>query len=172
MLKKDVLDLLNQQINLEHFSSNLYLASASWCIAHGFENSGKFLLNHAKEETMHMDKLFSYVLETGSQALIGAIEAPQNEWASLKEVFEETLNHERKVTESINNLVAVCFKTNDFSTFNFLQWYVSEQHEEEALFMGIVDKFKLMGEDGKALFFIDREIGSLNTGATSINTAE
>lgn len=169
MLAKEVKDALNNQINLEHFSSNLYLSSGSWCIANGYEGSGKFLLNHAKEETMHMEKLFNYVLETGEQALIGQIDCPRQTWGSLKEVFEDTLEHERSVTKSINDLVGLCFKTNDFSTFNFLQWYVAEQHEEEALFMGIVDKFKLIGEDNKGLFFIDREIGQ---GAPNPTTPE
>lgn len=159
MLSKEIKDALNLQINLEHYSSNLYLSAGAWCIANGYEGSGKFLLDHAKEETMHMDKLFNYVLETGEQALIGQIDRPRQDWGSLKEVFEDTLEHERSITKSINELVGLCFRSNDFSTFNFLQWYVAEQHEEEALFMGIVDKFKIMGEDGKALFFIDREIG-------------
>jgi ferritin len=161
MLHSKILTLLNEQINLEHFSSNLYLSSGAWCIANGYENSGQFLLTHAKEELMHMDKLFTYILETGSRALVGAIEKPKDSWETLRAVFEDTLEHERKVTERINNLVANCFQQNDFSTFNFLQWYVAEQHEEEALFMGILDKFKLIGEDSKALFFIDREIGGI-----------
>ena len=167
MLKTEIIDYLNNQINLEHFSSNLYLSSGAWCIVNGYEGSGRFLLDHAKEEMTHMEKLFEYIIETGGQPLIGQIDKPQQNWGSLKEVFESTLDHERKITESINNLVGLCFESKDFSTFNFLQWYVAEQHEEEALFMGIVDKFKLIGEGNKGLYLIDREIGQLKTAVTS-----
>ena len=164
MLTEEILKSMNTQINLEHFSSNLYMSAGSWCIVNGYEGAGRFLMAHAKEETMHMDKLFNYIIETGNHALVGQIDKPRQNWDSLKDVFQDTLEHERTITKSINELVALCFESKDFSTFNFLQWYVAEQHEEEALFMGIVDKFKLVGEDNKGLFFIDREIANIQTG--------
>lgn len=160
MLINEILDALNRQITLEQFSSNLYMSAGSWCMVNGFAGSGKFLMGHASEETMHRDKLFDYVIETGGQALIEQIDKPQQQWNSLEDVFISTLEHERSITKSINELVALCFELKDFSTFNFLQWYVSEQHEEEALFMGIIDKFKLIGDDKRSLFFIDKEISS------------
>lgn len=163
MLTKEILQSMNKQITKEQFASNLYLSAGSWCMANGFEGAGKFLFNHAKEETIHMEKLFNYIIETGNQAFIDKIDKPEQQWNSLKDLFEYTLEHEKMITESINRLVALCFDSKDFSTFNFLQWYVAEQHEEEALFMNIIDKFKLIGDDSKSLFFLDREIGALGT---------
>ena len=161
MLSANVIKLLNDQMNLEFYSSNLYLQMSAWCEQQGFEGAAKFLSAHAAEEMQHMRKLFTYLNETGAQAIISAIEAPSHEYKSLKEVFEITLEHEKLVTSKINELVEVTFANKDYSTFNFLQWYVAEQHEEEKLFSSIIDKFNLVGEDGKALFFIDRDLATL-----------
>ena len=108
-----------------------------------------------------MQKLFKYVSETSGMPLLGKIDAPKNDYKSLKEVFETTLEHEKLVTSKINELVEVTFANKDYSTFNFLQWYVAEQHEEEKLFNSIIDKFNLVGEDGHSLYFIDRDLATL-----------
>ncbi|MCF1440092.1 MAG: ferritin, partial [Shewanella sp.] len=112
----------------------------------------------AAEEMGHMHRLFIYVSETGGMPLIGTIEAPQAEFPSLLALFEHTLEHEQMITAAINQLAHTAFTSQDYSTFNFLQWYVAEQHEEEKLFKSIVDKIRLVGEDGKALFFIDKDL--------------
>lgn len=121
----------------------------------------RFLLRHADEELEHMQKLFNYVSETSGMPILGKIDAPKHDYSSLREVFEITLEHEKLVTSKINELVEVTFESKDYSTFNFLQWYVAEQHEEEKLFSEIIDRFNLVGEDGKGLFFIDRELATL-----------
>ena len=105
-----------------------------------------------------MQKLFDYVCETGATPLLGKIEAPRKEYASLKELFDVVFAHEKHVTAKINELVEVAFDAKDYSTFNFLQWYVAEQHEEEFLFNSILNKFRLLGEDGKALYYIDKDL--------------
>ena len=151
MLNKAIADKLNEQINLEFYSSNVYLQMSSWCSKHGYEGAAAFLLRHADEELEHMQKLFKYVSETSGMPLLG----------KLKEVFETTLEHEKLVTSKINELVEVTFANKDYSTFNFLQWYVAEQHEEEKLFNSIIDKFNLLGEDGRSLYFIDRDLATL-----------
>ncbi len=161
MLTTDMTQRLNQQINLEFYSSNLYLQMSAWADHQGFEGAATFLKLHAAEEMQHMQKLFDYVLETGGQPLLGQIDAPQSDYKNLREVFEITLAHEKEITQAINELVATAFDNKDFSTFNFLQWYVAEQHEEENLFHGIIDKMDLLGDDPKHLFFIDKEIGKL-----------
>lgn len=161
MLSKIILDKLNHQINLEHFSSNLYLSMSSWCNAQGFNGAAKFLEIHSNEELSHMHKLFKYINETGSQAIIASIEAPDTQFKNIKDVFEKTYKHEQLITKSINELVHLTLKEKDYATFNFLQWYVSEQHEEEALFKGILDKMNIIGLEGRGLFMIDREIGNL-----------
>ena len=126
---------------------------------------------HADEEMEHMKRLFTYVSETGAMPKIGTIEEPKYDYKSLGDVFRETYEHEQLVTKAINNLAHTAFTAQDYSTFNFLQWYVSEQHEEEKLFKGILDKIELVGEDGKALFFIDKDLAALaKEGSASIMT--
>ncbi len=164
MLKKEVLDLLNKQVNLENYSSNLYLAMSSWCNAQGLEGSASFLAKHSQEELQHMHKLFNYINETGSQSLIHSVDAPENIFKDIKEVFKLTFQHEQHITNKINELVDFTLEKKDYATFNFLQWYVSEQHEEEALFKSILDKIEIIGLDGRGLHLVDKEIGKLVQG--------
>jgi len=105
-----------------------------------------------------MQQLFDYVNETGSMSLIGEIKAPKAEYESVLEVFQATYDHECFITQEINQLVSTAFKEGDFSTFNFLQWYVAEQHEEEHLFKSILDRIKMINAGGKGIFFVDKEI--------------
>ncbi|QIM68461.1 non-heme ferritin [Basfia succiniciproducens] len=161
MLSANVVKLLNEQMNLEFYSSNLYLQMSAWCDQKGYTGAAAFLSAHAAEEMAHMRKLFTYLNETGSTAVIEEIEAPTHEFKSLKEVMELTYQHELHITSKINELVGKTFEEKDYSAFNFLQWYVAEQHEEEKLFNGILDKFNLVGNEGKSLFFIDQELAKL-----------
>ena len=108
----------------------------------------------------HMQRLFNYVNETGSMAVLGQIDAPPTEYESIADVFRKTYEHECLVTSRINELADAAMKETDYSTFNFLQWYVAEQHEEEKLFKSILDKIELIGADPKNLFFIDQEVRS------------
>lgn len=173
MLSKTMIDQLNEQINLEFFSSNLYLQMSAWCEDKGFEGAATFLRVHAQEEMQHMHRLFTYVSETGSLPILGAISAPQHDFKSLGDVFRETYEHEQMITQNINKLAHVAFTSQDYSTFNFLQWYVAEQHEEEKLFKGILDKLELVGEDGKALFFIDKDLAAMaNESSSSVMDAQ
>ncbi|WP_448547628.1 non-heme ferritin [Thalassotalea fusca] len=172
MLKAQMVSELNDQINLEFYSSNLYLQMSAWCEENGFEGAAEFMRKHALEEMHHMNRLFTYVSETGAMPILGSIDAPPHNFASLSEVFEETYKHECLVTEKINALAHAAFISQDYSTFNFLQWYVAEQHEEEKLFKGIIDKIELVGNDGKALFFIDKDLAELaKKGSDSIMTS-
>lgn len=169
MLAINMVEKLNEQINLEFYSANLYLQMSAWCEDRGFEGAALMLRGHAAEEMMHMNRLFTYVSETGALPILGEIAAPPYKFNSLKEVFSETYEHECLITKKINELTHLAFSTHDYSTFNFLQWYVAEQHEEERLFKGILDKIELVGEDGKALFWIDKDLAEIaKNGATSI----
>ena len=169
MLAPAMVEKLNEQINLEFYSSNLYLQMSAWCEDKGFEGAAEFLRKHAIEEMEHMNRLFTYVSETGAMPILGTIDAPPHEFKSLSDIFMTTYEHECLITKCINELTHVAFASHDYSTFNFLQWYVAEQHEEEKLFNGIIDKIKLVGEDGKALFWIDKDLAELaKTGSESI----
>lgn len=153
--------LLNKQIVMEGKSSAAYLSMASWCQTKGFDTSAAFLYKHSEEERMHMLKLIHYVNEAGGHALQPEITGIKHTFGSLREVFEDVLHHELEVTRSINSLVDHCFTNKDFATFNFLQWYVMEQREEETLARRAVDLFNLIGTEGVGLWMIDQEIGKL-----------
>ncbi|PIE23380.1 MAG: ferritin [Neptuniibacter caesariensis] len=161
MLSSAMLQRLNEQINLEFYSSNLYLQMGAWAESKGYEGCAAFLYQHADEEMSHMKRLFTYVNETGAMAVIGQIDAPEAEFDSIKDLFKKVYEHECYITRKINDLAHVAFTNQDYSTFNFLQWYVAEQHEEEKLFNGIMDRINIIGEDGKGLFFIDKEVGEM-----------
>jgi ferritin len=94
--------------------------------------------------------------------IIPTLEKPRSEYGSIREVFEATLEHERFITGKINELAGAAFEAKDFSAFNFLQYFVAEQHEEEALFSGILDRFGIVGDDGRGLFMLDKEIGQMH----------
>lgn len=161
MLSQSLVGKLNDQVNLEFFSSNLYLQMAAWCESQGLRGCAFFLGKHAGEEMMHMRKLFDYVNETGNLAILGTINAPPAEFSSVEDLFTRVLAHERQVTVKINAIVDAALQEKDFATFNFLQWFVSEQHEEEALVGEIMGKVKLVGAEGRGLFLLDREIASI-----------
>lgn len=161
MLSSAMIDRLNEQINLEMFSSHLYLQMSSWCAYKSLDGCATFLNQHADEEMMHMRRLIAYLQETGALAILGGMDAPPVEFASLTEMFEKIYVHEQFITRKINDLVHLANTEPDYSTLQFLQWYVSEQHEEEFLFKSILDKIKLIGMEGQGLFFIDREVSTI-----------
>jgi len=163
MLSQAMIERLNEQINLEMFSSHLYLQMSSWCAYKALDGCATFLNQHADEEMMHMHRLIAYLQETGALAIIGGMEAPPKEFNSLQEMFEKIYIHEQSITGKINDLVHLANTEPDYSTLQFLQWYVAEQHQEEFLFKSILDKIKLIGTEGQGLFFIDREVAALAT---------
>lgn len=156
-----MIERLNEQINLEIFSSHLYLQMSSWCAYKALDGCATFLSQHADEEMMHMRRLFAYLQETGAFAIVRGMAAPPNQFTSLTEMFEKIYAHEQCITGKINDLVHLANTEPDYSTLQFLQWYVAEQHEEEFLFKSILDKIKLIGVEGQGLFFIDREVGAI-----------
>lgn len=161
MITQNIVKLLNEQIAKEMFAANLYLSMSSWCYENSFDGAGLFLFQHADEESGHAKRLITYLNETDSKVIITEVAAPESNFNGLLDVFEKTYAHEQKITQSINNLVDYTLQSKDYPTFNFLQWYVSEQHEEEALFRGIVDKIKLIGSSGDGLYLADRFIKDL-----------
>lgn len=160
MLSKKIEAALNIQIELEAASSNAYLAMASWAEVQGLTGVANFLYGHSDEERMHMVKLVKFVNERGGHGIVPQLKAPSTKYKNVSEVFESILKHEEKVSQSINELVDLCLKEKDYSTHNFLQWYVSEQIEEEALARTNVDKLKMMGGEKAALYFFDRDLAA------------
>ena len=166
-LLKETEKMLNKQIEMEGKSSAYYLSMASWCEMKGYENSAEFLYNHSEEERMHMLKLIRYVNEAGGHALQPEITDIRHEFDTLREVFELILDHEILVTRSINEIVDHCFVKKDFATFSFLQWYVTEQREEETLARRALELFDIIGEEGIGLWTIDQEISKLEANISS-----
>jgi ferritin len=171
MIAKIVEESLNKQIQLEEQSSRIYMAMASWCEVNGFPGAAKFLYTHSDEERMHMTKLITYLNDKGGYATLQPLEMPANEFKNLQDVFEKILKHEEFVTASINQLYEVAFTQKDYTTSQFLQWYIEEQIEEESLFKGILDKFRLAGNQTGGLFHLDKELDSLSVPAGAGETA-
>ena len=161
MLSKKIEEALNEQIAKEAYASSYYLSMASWCETVGLRGCAAFLYEQSEEEKEHMMKLFKYVNEAGGHAITPEIKEPPRSYKSIAQVFEFTLEHEMNVTKSINKLVELCFNSKDYSSFNFLQWYVAEQHEEEKLFRSILDIVKITVGDSRGLLFLDNEIAKL-----------
>ena len=157
-MNKRVEVALNDQILKEASSSQYYLAMASWAENNGLNGTSKFMYTHSDEERFHMLKLVKFVNERGGKAIIPAVNQPPTEFDNLKSVFELLLKHEISVTESINNLVDICLQEKDYTTHNFVQWYVSEQLEEEALARTILDQLKLIGNDNGGMYMFDRDL--------------
>ena len=154
---------LNQQIELEGYASFLYLSMASWCEKEGLEGCAAFMHRQSAEERDHMMRIFHYVNEVGEHALTPGIKQPPHSWNSVQELLQEVYDHEQKVTASINQLVAQSYDEKDHATLNFLQWYVEEQREEEALMRTIIDRIKLIGNGPQSLYFIDKELETINS---------
>ncbi len=163
MLKEKVEIALNQQIEKEGYSSQLYLAMASWAELNGYKGSSEFLYTQADGERLHMLKLFRYLNDRGGKAIVPKLSQPPVEYGSIKEVFEAVLKHEIYISDSINELVGTCIDNKDYTTQNFLQWYVNEQIEEESTARSILDRLNLLGDDKARMYMFDRDILSFKT---------
>ena len=171
MMTKKVEDALIDQIALEEQSSRIYMAMASWCEYKGFHGASKFLYKHSDEERLHMTKLIRYVNDKGGHARLKSLEEPSVQFDSLLKMFENILDHEQKVTKAINHLYEITFNEKDYTTGQFLQWYIQEQIEEESMVKSILDKFRLAGNEKGGLFHLDKELDSM-AGASVATTSE
>ena len=159
MLSKKMQAILNEQIKIEAESSQVYLAMASWAeIQPGIDNVSAFFYQHSEEERHHMLKLIHFVNERGGFATVPALPQPQLTFPSIKHAFAALLKHEEFVSENINKCIEVSLEEKDYATNNFLQWYVAEQIEEEALARTMNDKLELIGEDKSGMYLFDKDI--------------
>jgi len=165
MLKPQVEKILNEQIEKEGYSSFLYISMASWAERNGLGGISQWLFAQAEEEKLHMMKFIGYVNERNGKAIIPAIKQAPAEWKDVFVLFDEVLKHEQYITESINKIAIVAAKENDFTTNNWLQWFLTEQVEEESSVQKIIDKLKLVGKTG--LYLFDKDIMTLRGPATT-----
>ena len=159
MLNKKVEDYLNRQIEREEYSSNLYLSMAVWAETSGFSGIAKWFYAQSDEERQHMLQFVKYVNDRGGKAIIGAVKQPPSDFENIHSIFEQVLKHEQFISSSINEVVGVCIEEKDFTTQNWIQFFVTEQIEEEAAVQNIIDKLKLVGDNNMYMF--DRDILSM-----------
>ena len=158
MIKKAIEAALNQQINAEFHSAYLYLSMSSYFQSVGMAGCANWMKVQYQEELAHATHFFDYLLERGGRVILTPIAAVETEFKSVLHVFEETLNHEVKVTGLINNLMDISIKESDHATKSFLQWFVDEQVEEEANVEQILHNLKLINGEGQGLLMMDREM--------------
>jgi len=157
-LKEEIENILNEQIRVEAHSSSIYLAMSSWCDNQGYDFSASFFEKQAEEERAHMLKIFKYVNDRGGRAVSPEITNIPKDFESFRSVFELALEQEMHVTQQINNIADKCLKTKDFVTFQFLQWFLEEQIEEEYVARRILELFDVIGEEGTGRWQIDKHI--------------
>jgi ferritin len=160
MLSKKMEKAINQQINAELYSSYLYLSMATYFESTSLGGFSNWMRQQAQEELFHGMKMFDFVCERGGRVTLQAIDKPPAKWKSPLDAFENVLSHEQKVTGLINDLVNLALDERDHATNIFLQWFVSEQVEEEDTAGGLVDKLKLIGKDANGLFMLDTDLAS------------
>lgn len=159
MISEKMEKMLNEQIAKEFYASSYYLSIASWCESKGYDGTANFFYLQSQEEREHALKIFHYVNELNGHAITPATEEPPSDFNSYKKVFELSLKTEQENTKSIHKIVEKSQEEKDFSTYNFLQWFVDEQVEEENLFMSILDKIEIIGTEGPGLYMLDKDLG-------------
>jgi len=158
MISRTMQDALNEQIKWEFYSAYLYLSMSACFEAEGLAGFANWMRVQAQEELTHGMRFYSYVNSRGGRVLLQSLDGPPTQWDSPMQALQDTLEHERIVTSRINDLVRLALSENDHATHIFLQWFVTEQVEEEASATEILQKLKLMGEQGNGLFMLDREL--------------
>lgn len=157
-MKSNIVEILNEQINAEMFSSYLYLSMSSYFEDINFKGFASWMKVQAQEEMGHAMIIYNYIIERGDKVVLAPIAGPQTTWDSPEKAFSDALNHEKMITEKINKIVDMAITESDHATNNALQWFVTEQVEEESSVSDVLQKIKIVKADLSALFFIDQEL--------------
>jgi len=171
MLKPNMQEALNAQLNAELYSSYLYLSMSAYLDSQSLAGMANWMRIQAQEELIHVMKFFDFIAERDGRVLLTQVDAPKTEWTSPLDVFQDALGHEQKVTGLINDLVDLSLGERDHAANTFLQWFVTEQVEEEATAKTIVDKLKLIGDNPVALYMLDGELGQRTLPSPTETTA-
>jgi ferritin len=158
MIKKEVLDAINEQINAESYSAYMYLSMAAYFENLGLPGFANWMKVQYQEESAHALKFFNYLIDRNGKVVLKPIKQVPVDFDGIVDAFEKTLAHENEVTELINNLVNVAIAANDHATQSFLKWFVDEQVEEESNVEKILATLKLINGEGNGIFMIDREL--------------
>lgn len=158
MVSEKIVELLNQQITHEQYAAQYYLSMSAWFSGRDLDGIANYFRVQSKEELMHADKIFDYLTDVGGEIVMGEISKPPHDFSNATEIFEKALEHEKKVTASIFNIVKNANDEGDFATVSFLQWFINEQVEEEASASQLVTKIKMVCENPSALYLFDQEL--------------
>lgn len=160
MISKTMQDALNEQVNKEFYSAYLYLAMSAYCNTIGLPGFSNWMRHQYEEEILHVTKMFDYILDQGGEIQLLKIDQPPKEYGSPVDIFETTLEHEQFVTGCINELMGLAVDEKDYATQTFLQWYVTEQVEEEANVNDILAPLRMVGDDKGGLMMIDQQLAT------------
>ena len=160
MLSKKLCDALNKQLNNELYSAYLYLSMSSYAGSIGLKGSANWFMVQYQEEMVHAMKFYNYINSRGEHVELAAIAAPPTEFPSLLDMLEQTLKHEQFITSSINELTDLALSEKEHATNIFLQWFVTEQIEEEENDRDIIGKLKLIGDNGQGVLMLDNELAA------------
>ena len=159
MMGERLQEAINEQINKELYSAYLYLSMAAYCEAEGLPGFAGWMRAQTQEEMEHAMRFFDYINARGGRVVLKAIEVPPPIWKSPQEMFEQVLEHERKVTGMINRLYQLALGENDYATQIELQWFITEQVEEEESAGAVVKQLKRIGDQPMGLLMLDKELG-------------
>jgi len=158
MIKKSIEEALNRQVNREYYSAYLYLSMSSYLDSINLKGFSHWLRVQAREELAHGMRLYDHLIAMNGRALLQPIEAPPEEWKSTQEVFEQVYDHEQKVTAMIAALMDLALEKKDYATAAALQWFVTEQVEEEANALAILEQIRIVGDVPGHLFYLDHHL--------------
>ncbi len=159
-MDKKLYDVMNEQITKELFSAYLYLSMTAYLEDKGLSGMAQWMKFQAQEETFHGMKIFNYLHERGERVILGAFEAPESDFKSVRDVFQKVLEHEQKVTASCNNVYSVALGVKDHAAVGFMQWFVDEQVEEESNANDVLSKLAYIKEDSMGILMLDKELGT------------
>ena len=160
MIRDVMQQALNEQINAEMGAYYTYLSMSAWFEYRDFRGFAAWMRRHAEEEMVHAMKIFDFINERNGRVLLKPLPQPTTDWDTPLAVFQDALKHEQRVTQLIDDLVALATKENDQASYSFLQWFVDEQVEEESIVDEAIQDLNLVGDFGPGLFLLDRELGA------------
>lgn len=160
MINQKIENALNKQINEEFYSSYLYLSMSAYFDSKNLQGFANWMNIQSKEEYAHAVKIYNYLLLKGGTVKLDQINKPKIEWKNPLDAFQDTLAHEQHISKCIYEIVDLALEVKDHSTHSFFQWFVTEQVEEEATAVKIVEDLKLIGENSNGIFLLDRELAT------------
>lgn len=160
MLNEKMTEALNKHLNTELYSAHLYLSMSSYAGVSGLKGAANWFMVQYQEEMVHFKKFYDFINSRGEQVKLGTIPAPPVEFGSLLDLFQQTLKHEQYITSCINELADLALAEKDHASNIFLQWFITEQVEEEENDRDIIAKLKLIGDNGQGLLMLDAELAT------------